>query len=236
METGTSKPKLATLLLIVALMASSLIMVKSASGIPKPSVPEFTVKYMDNSYSVPTTYSKDPYTGEEIPNPEHIADNRTIEVIIKNQAVSCMYNIRVKGHFAENWSEYGIFSPSDGLPYASGSEFTTLSFRSNDGKYYEGRYTARFYAPTGSQMDFQVMALVGDYEEQIYVIGRYYRFVGEKSDWSKTQTITIGESASNTTPPLEWKDIAIAVPGVVIAVLVLALVLSRKRSVRTALG
>jgi hypothetical protein len=43
MEKGISKPKLATILLIIALTASSLIMVEfaSAQSIPKPSVPQF---------------------------------------------------------------------------------------------------------------------------------------------------------------------------------------------------
>jgi len=230
----SSTCKCALLVTLIALLLTTMACIVSAASIAKPSAPEFTVKYIDNSYLVPTTYSKDPYTGQEIPHPAHIADNKTIEVIIKNQAVSCMYNIRVKGHFAENWSEYSIFRPSDGLPYASGSEFTTLSFRSNGGNFYEGRYTAGFYAPTGSQMDFQVMALVGSYEEQILATGRYYQFFGEKSDWSKTQTISVGESALNITT-LEWKNIIIAVSGVAIAVLVLALVLSHKRNVRAAL-
>lgn len=34
--------------------------------IPKPSIPEFTVKLVDNSYDVTTTYSIDPFTGENI--------------------------------------------------------------------------------------------------------------------------------------------------------------------------
>ena len=35
-------------------------------GIPKPSVPEFTVALVDTSYDVPTTYSTDPYTGKQL--------------------------------------------------------------------------------------------------------------------------------------------------------------------------
>ena len=45
----------ATLLLVAVLILSSLIIVGSAfaQSIPKPSVPEFTVKYIDSSYYVP---------------------------------------------------------------------------------------------------------------------------------------------------------------------------------------
>lgn len=35
------------------------------ASISKPSVPEFTVKYVDNSYDVPPTYGIDQYTGEK---------------------------------------------------------------------------------------------------------------------------------------------------------------------------
>jgi hypothetical protein len=35
------------------------------SDIPKPSVPEFTLKYADNSYEAPPTYGIDQYTGGE---------------------------------------------------------------------------------------------------------------------------------------------------------------------------
>ena len=37
-----------------------------ANDIPKPSIPEFTLKFEDNSYYVPPTYEINPYTGELI--------------------------------------------------------------------------------------------------------------------------------------------------------------------------
>ncbi len=76
--------------------------------------------------------------------------------------------------------------------------------------------------------------------------GGFCGFAGERSDWSDTQTITIGEVTPTATPTestpaqtasdqlvtqntvlfgLEWKDIAIVLLGVVVAVLVLALAL-----------
>lgn len=58
----------ATLLFIAILAVSSLAMVESAFGqlITKPAVPEFTLVLVDSSYDVPTTYSIDPYTGENV--------------------------------------------------------------------------------------------------------------------------------------------------------------------------
>ena len=80
--------KRATLLLIGVLVLSSLVMVETAfaQSIPTPSVPEFTVKYVDNSYDVPPTYGTDQYTGQTIiiQDGYHV-DNRSIQFIIKNQ-------------------------------------------------------------------------------------------------------------------------------------------------------
>lgn len=56
------------------------------SGIPKPSVPEFTLKYLDYSYDVPPTYGIDQYTGENVTvKYGYHVDNRSIEFTFKNQ-------------------------------------------------------------------------------------------------------------------------------------------------------
>ena len=98
--------KCAALMLIAMLAASSLIMVESAcsQSTPKPSVPEFTVKFVNASYTVITT---NPYTGL---SETKLTSNNSIEVTIKNQpfdypGYQIYYNIRVKPHFADNWTE-----------------------------------------------------------------------------------------------------------------------------------
>jgi len=60
-----------SLLLFVILVVSSLMMVESANAqsIPKPSVPEFTAKYVDRSFIVPASTSIDPYTGQNVTHP-----------------------------------------------------------------------------------------------------------------------------------------------------------------------
>ena len=75
----------ATLLLII-MLASSLITVELAfaQSITKPSLPEFTVKLVEHSYDVPTTYSIDKYTGENVTHSGYHVENKTIEVSIKN--------------------------------------------------------------------------------------------------------------------------------------------------------
>ena len=89
----------------------------------KPSVPEFTLKYVDNSYKVPPEYSIDPFTGKTVRTKAgYTFKNEFIEVWIKNPATTSLddetssshdlyYNVRFKGHF-EDWS-----SSSDPLDY-----------------------------------------------------------------------------------------------------------------------
>ncbi len=99
--------KSSSLLLVVILAVSSLIMVESAyaQSTPKPSVPEFTVKFVNASHSETTINS---YTGV---NETRLISNNTIEVTIINQAFGSSssqiyYNIRVRPHFGDNnWTE-----------------------------------------------------------------------------------------------------------------------------------
>ena len=64
-----SKSLALILILIIAISSLSLMMVKpaSAQSIPKPSVPQFTLTFQDNTYVVqPTTFATtDPYTGKQ---------------------------------------------------------------------------------------------------------------------------------------------------------------------------
>jgi hypothetical protein len=175
-----------------------------------PSVPEFTVTYVDYSYDVPPTYEIDQFTGQKViqQEGEHV-DNRSAVFAIRNQpfatyvdsgnnSIGLYYNFRYKGHFGSDWgcfpfSEGGqswryhatffvfIEVPPDEFSSASNSEYTDivlrLPFLFGYGK-----------PPMNTQVDFQVQALIGhiDYEGD-----GYYRFTGERSAWSSTQTITI---------------------------------------------
>jgi hypothetical protein len=137
------------LLLILILTASSLVVVKPIhSSTTKPSVPEFTVKFVNASYSVTTT---NPYTGV---NETQQIGNNSVEVTIKNQRFDHSYNglsyhiyfdIRTKPHFSDNWTEVyplenstssyngdGTFSYAEYIspdsPTQSNSSYTVISF------------------------------------------------------------------------------------------------------------
>jgi hypothetical protein len=139
--------KRVALLLIVALAVSSLIAIKPAPAeapIPKPSVPEFTVKFVNASYSVTTT---NPYTGL---SETKLKSNNSIEVTINNQPFDysnnqIYFNVRVKPRFADNWTEVypvqnltssyngdGIFSYGEYIspdsPTQSSSSYTIITF------------------------------------------------------------------------------------------------------------
>jgi hypothetical protein len=156
-----------SLLLVVILVVSSLIMIESAfaQSIPKPSVPEFTVKLIDHPYDVPssTTTSTDPYTGKQTITtyPGYHVQNRSIEVTIKNQQFTpysidnqntlyLFYNVSYKGHYAGDWTYY----PSGS--YSRNSDAVTRIPQSTS-----DHTVVPFSAPTEGQMDFRVQAQIG---------------------------------------------------------------------------
>jgi hypothetical protein len=207
--------------------------VESVSGVTKPSVPEFTVKFVDHSYDVPPTYSTDPYAGKNVMTQAgYHVENKSIEVTIKNQPftsyydengslVGLFYNTRAKGHFEDWTGEPGV----ENYIYRSDSDYTIIAYGlgGNNGSDVYSRRLDEISA--GGQVDFQVQALIGYYTKIIHppspadVIsggqpGYHYVFTGEASSWSSTQTITIPASASSTTIQL------LAIIGTAIAVVV----------------
>ncbi len=205
--------KTVALMLFALLALSSLVMIGSVSAqsIPKPAVPEFTLKLVDRSYDVPssTTTTTDPYTGEQTvtTQPGYHVINRTIEVAIKNQQftpylidnqrmVYLFYNVSYKGHYEEGWEYY----PSGS--YARDSTAVTSIQQSTSD------YTiVQFKAPNAGKMDFRVQAQIGYYNYSqlfISVPGAPFTiltFIGEESGWSSTQTITIEDVQEPTPSP-----------------------------------
>jgi hypothetical protein len=169
-------------LFIIILIVSGLVMIKPASAqtMPKPSVPEFTLKYVDDSYNVTAAYGIDPYTGKSVVTREgYYVQNKSIELTIKNQPfdsyynengslVGLFYDVIEKGHF-ENWTtantatNYAVsitsYDPYPGLTYRSDSSYTIISygFVGNNGTNSQGMLDVSI----GGQVDFQVKAIIG---------------------------------------------------------------------------
>jgi hypothetical protein len=122
---GTAMSRTTIIALILILATSNIMWIESASAqaISKPSIPEFSLKYVDHSYDVPTTYGIDPYTGKTIITQEgYRVQNNSVEVIIKNQAFTSYrnengsviwlyYRIVSKGHLKVGTLKNGIAAP-----------------------------------------------------------------------------------------------------------------------------
>jgi len=204
--------EISTLILVLMVATSSMVAVgKIAAEIPKPAVPEFTIRLAAHPYNVATTYSTDPYTGETITRDGYLVENRSIEVTVKNQAYGysngsnfqIYFNVHTKPHFGEGWTE--LFPtrnwPVDPIQYAHYIE--------NSPKQSSTDYTIITIPldsyPENGQVDFQVEAMVGhtsltfvaDHPLAPILGGEYYEAIAydTSSGWSKTQTISIPDGS-----------------------------------------
>jgi hypothetical protein len=195
--------KVALLIVVMALAVSGFIVLAPVrAAVPVPSVPVFTLKFVDNSYNVPTTYSIDPFTGENVTHQGYYVDNVDLVMIIQNQPLvnnysgSFFYNIRAKGHYAENWTQLYL---NDMFPVANASSAQTLVTIGSLGSDAFGESgLIRDYdlmVPSGGKEDFQVQAMIGGFFKAGF---DHTEFSGESSDWSTTQTVTISNSATPT--------------------------------------
>lgn len=213
-------------LIFVILAVSSILIVESASAqsIPKPSVPEFTVKYADHSYDVPSTHGIDSYTGHNVTIQEgyHI-QNKSMEVIIKNQpftpykdgngnTLELWYDVRWKGHFGNYWqdtnrSTYLVASNCISIQNGNNvqllnpnalSSIVSIGFSKNNGSSYTSNDDYAFYMgdiSSGGEVDFQVQAFIGYYTQEP-ISYQYPRFMDQPTYYN----IFHGESSgwSNT--------------------------------------
>jgi hypothetical protein len=234
--------KLLFFFLLVQLVFISPILITpiSAQYSPKPSIPQFSLKLISSEYTVPPSYSIDPYTGENITHSGYNVRNQSVEISIKNQHLvltlenaSLYYNVRVKGHFENaSWSElYSYDSSSPGVIVSSG----TLPPESNS------QYTVLYYPVNGfannTQLDFQVEAFIGDYSTS--EPSSHSPFVpssttfGILSDtetgWSETKTILLVDNSPTTTPPVPELS-PLAVLALLLLMPLIAVILKNKKA------
>jgi hypothetical protein len=212
---GTIMSKRATLLIIAVLALSTLLVIDVAStiaAVPKPSIPEFTLKFEAHPYDVPPIYEVDQYTGENVMTQEgYHVENRSLVVTIENQpftpftdadghAVSLFYNFSVKGRYGEDWKYCGCYLASD-------SDYTVVSFGLAD-SFREGYVCLGSFLgdiPADGEVDIRVQARIGTYiesREPWYFMDVYdVKFTGETSEWSETQTVKLSANQSPTPSP-----------------------------------
>jgi hypothetical protein len=210
-----SKSLILLLLFILVIPSLSLIKPTNAQSIPKPAIPEFTIKYVDNSYNVPesTVNTIDPFTGNQSTrtNWGYYVQNKSIVVVIKNQqftpytdskgnSIQLFYNVTWKGYYGSAWDALSkLYANQD-----SSSEYCNISlaFSKNfDIPYNVSSLDAN--PDAGGVIDFQVKAYIG-YEKIVYGSDSPFptiTFNGAESSWSNTQTITIPESKTSSLSP-----------------------------------
>jgi hypothetical protein len=190
-------------------------LVHAETSIPKPDVPTFTARLIDNSYDVPTTYTTDPCTGRLVTNLSHQVDNKTVEVKINNQPftpttvdglgkTSFVFNVRVKGHFAKDWINFYMMGEG---PTPSNTDSTVISYQLIPTQPDQG-YTLESLdrnissnsiseLPPNSQIDFQVEAMIGYWSRTTEFNSMH--FTAQESGWSSSQTVTIPGNAATAT-------------------------------------
>jgi hypothetical protein len=146
-----------------------------------------------------------------IPNFTLELNNSVIEITIKNQQLilttdneSLYYNVRVKDHFGDQWTELYTINSLDfpnvkgTIPIQSDAQYTILS-------------CPAINYPLNTTVDFQVQAMYGHYYMQtpanqspfVPDTVAFGVFANGESGWSSTQTMTIFSYSQSPTesPP-----------------------------------
>jgi hypothetical protein len=222
-------------LFITCLVASCLIVyavtpVSAQSGY-KPYAPQFSAKFIDNSYDVSpfTTTTVNLYTGEEttITTPGHRVIDKTIEVKVTNHSFTqyrtengyvcdLYYTVQVKGHFGGEQDWHTLYNNVGGLSYDQGnyiavdSQSFTIVMSPNPFSMYSLHSNLYYSMMTpGNQLDFRVKEFVAYYDgyfgrdESGYEMVFPQQVIVKSSDWSSIQTITIPDVTASSAPPLQ---------------------------------
>jgi hypothetical protein len=203
------------LTLIVAILCLTLLTANSViaeSPIPKPSVPQFSVSLADHSYDTPpvTTSTTNPYNNKTTTTtiPSYHVRNITIDLTINNQpypktingnASFVYFNVRIKPHFGQDWTE--LFQYYGNSPVQSNSQSTVISLPAN--YQVEDKIDIQVQAAIG----YKIVTYIGHSMPNVYT--ESVDFQHTSSDWSPTQTFTMPAtsdflSPTPTVPELSW--------------------------------
>lgn len=221
-------------LCLAAILAFSVLLLIAepidAQAIPKPPVPELTVKFVNHSYDVPssTTTTTNPYTGENTVTTEqgyHIQNDSFVISItspptssdeMDGKIIQLFYLVQSKGHYSTYWSNLTYTGGYEFLSSNTGYVEKVMQLSGNNGtEYYENGYNNYGYAGVvggqyGGQVDFRVCSLVG-YTVTVQDDPNPFNFrypyhtewvILQSSDWSNILTVSIpdGSVSSSTSP------------------------------------
>jgi hypothetical protein len=189
-------------ILIMAISSLGLLIVKPAEA-QMLSTPIFTAKVIDGSYTIPTTYSTDPYTGAQITNGGYTVLTKNVTITIQNVPQANWYLLEYKGHYSSDWVPVYTWGTNVTISASSGTQ-TILTISSNNHATYGdnnldwGKWA--FSLAPNSQIDFRLKAINGQTWISPLLGANHPFIVGNASPWSNIQTITIGETSTNTSP------------------------------------
>ncbi len=202
-ETRKLKAILMGLATIALIALASLPAVAQTS--PKPTVPEFSLKYVEHPYDVPPTTTVDPYTGKTITHQGYRVENNSLEIKIRNQpykahlsngsVVHLYYNVRYKGSYGNENDWKALYVGMQNWPTQTDGEYTILTPQTNP--------STNLYFPSPSSVDFQVRALIGNVNlinGRLWGANDYYVFDGIEGEWSNTQTLNLDNKSTTTAP------------------------------------
>ena len=207
------------LCLVAILVVSSMLMINStyAQTTSRPTVPEFRAKFTTSSLEVTI-------------NNQPISDSENTDT----EKPHLYYGFRFKNpnSIIGNWEYdpiYFVGTSSYGTYYkASASDYTVISFPVDEYPF-DGINHHTGISKNGP-VEMQVIALIGIEIPTTEQNGSVYRFEGETSDWSPTQTITISdESVSPSPSPTVPEFPSLLFIPLLISVLAGALVMRKKQ-------
>jgi hypothetical protein len=185
------------LTLIIAISCLTLLVAKPANAQTEISVPRFTIEFRNDSLQL---------------NATEFIKNQTIQIKIQNQLIAnsekLLYLIDFKSHFVDDWNSTKV-----GVWQDQQSKYTVIvyAFKSNNAS---NTFNGFLEFSIGDTIDFRVQAeLLYDFgPPNGHIQSGFLQEIG-RSEWSTTQTVTIGETAltppapTQTVPEFSWLTI-----------------------------
>jgi hypothetical protein len=211
------------ILLVLTVTMSSLIMLESVNAATKPSIPQFTLKFVKHIFDSPPVPSTDPFTGKQTTLEGTHLEWLTLDLSSTNQQFTgtgktgyaqsytgIMYKIRFKGYYSQDWKNLTTFNcEGTAGPYFaqdSAKSNTVISLLLFDGvsvdqitRYApQSRPDSGVTITSGGEADFQVEAMSGTVYVNHVLPFSPWVFEGDESGWTNTQTITYNEADVTT--------------------------------------
>jgi hypothetical protein len=248
------------LTLVTAMLCVTLLTVKPATAQSTGilSAPAFSVILTNASYSVPPVYYTDPQTGANITKAGYFVNQENLTFTIQNEPNVTYYVIRWTTPYIRGWNSIeGYFGgdPMNATIKRTTGSTTNWVLTGTNGSFpiYEhgilvdtvvgysfsfGFQSLNF--ESGAKIEFQVQASNGTPVYNSTILEERYSIIGEPSDWSNTQTITIpGSSISPLPSPTPTPASTVPefptwmIPPLFAAVTLVSIVFIRKRMTKT---